>query len=185
VCAEHGGDRPGECGRPEGRRGLFCRPGRPADRAAPADIRERAKRRLVAHPKFYLFDAGVFQAIRPRGPLDAADEIRGAALETLFLQQLRAVNDYLGLGYSLHYWRTAAGDEVDFVLYGPRGLVALEVKATARMRPDDLGGLRRLREDYPLARAFLVYTGSRQWHERGIEIVPAGDALRALADLLG
>jgi predicted AAA+ superfamily ATPase len=146
---------------------------------------KRAKRRLVAHPKFYLFDAGVFQAIRPRGPLDAADEIRGAALETLFLQQLRAVNDYLGLGYSLHYWRTAAGDEVDFVLYGPRGLVALEVKATPRMRSDDLGGLRRLREDYPQARAYLVYTGSRRWHERGIEIVPAAYALRALADLLG
>ena len=33
-------------------------------------------------------DAGVFQTIRPRGPLDAAEEIRGAALEALFLQQL-------------------------------------------------------------------------------------------------
>ena len=72
---------------------------------------KRAKRRLVAHPKFYLFDAGVFQTVRPRGPLDAAEEIRGAALETLFLQQLRAVNDYLGLGYALHDWRTATGDE--------------------------------------------------------------------------
>ena len=30
----------------------------------------RAKRRMVAHPKFYYFDAGVFQTIRPRGPLD-------------------------------------------------------------------------------------------------------------------
>jgi predicted AAA+ superfamily ATPase len=144
----------------------------------------RAKRRLVAHPKFYLFDAGVFQAVRPRGPLDAADEIRGAALETLFLQQLRAVNDYLGLGYSLHYWRTALGDEVDFVLYGARGLVAFEVKATPRVRPEDLRGLRRLREDYPQAKAFFVYTGSRRWHERGIEVVPAHDALRTLADLV-
>ena len=144
----------------------------------------RAKRRLVAHPKFYLFDAGVFQAIRPHGPLDAADEIRGAALETLFLQQLRAVNDYLGLGYSLHYWRTALGDEVDFVLYGARGLVAFEVKATPRVRPDDLRGLRRLREDYPQAKAFFVYTGSRRWHERGIEVVPADDAIRTLADLV-
>ena len=145
---------------------------------------KRAKRRLVAHPKFYLFDAGVFQAIRPRDPLDAADEIRGAALETLFLQQLRAVNDYLGLGYSLHYWRTALGDEVDFVLYGARGLVAFEVKATPRVRPDDLRGLRRLREDYPQAKAFFVHTGSRRWHERGIEIVPADDILRTLANLI-
>ena len=145
---------------------------------------KRAKRRLVAHPKFYLFDAGVFQTIRPRGPLDAVEEIRGEALETLFLQQLRAVNDYLGLGYALHYWRTAMGDEVDFVLYGPRGLVAFEVKMTPRARPDDLRGLRRLREDYPQAKAFFVYTGSRRWHEGGVEIVPAVDAIRSLGDLL-
>ena len=145
---------------------------------------KRAKRRLVAHPKFYLFDAGVFHTVRPRGPLDAAEEMRGAALETLFLQQLRAVNDYLGLGYALHYWRTATGDKVDFVLYGPRGLVAFEVKMTPRARPDDLRGLRRLREDYPQAKAFFVYTGSRRWHEGGVEIVPAVDAIRSLADLI-
>ena len=70
----------------------------------------------------YFFDAGVYQAIRPRGPLDAPEEIAGPALETLVLQQLRALNDYRGLGYSFHYWGTAAGDEVDFVLYGERGL---------------------------------------------------------------
>ena len=31
----------------------------------------RAKRELAAHPKFYYFDAGVFRANRPAGPLDA------------------------------------------------------------------------------------------------------------------
>jgi len=145
---------------------------------------KRAKRRVVAHPKFYFFDAGVFLAIRPRGPLDAVEEIRGAALETLVLQHLRAMNDYLGLGYALHYWRTGAGDEVDFVLYGERGLVAFEVKTTPRVRPDDLRGLLRFREDYPQTKAFFVYTGSRRWHERGVEILPANDALRTLGDLI-
>jgi uncharacterized protein len=145
---------------------------------------KRAKRRVVAHPKFYFFDAGVFQAVRPRGPLDSTDEIRGAALETLVLQQLRALNDSLGLGYRLHYWRTPAGDEVDFVLYGERGLVAIEVKMTSRMRTDDLRGLRRFLADYPQARAFLVYTGTRRLHESGIEIVPADEMIRTLAGLL-
>jgi len=146
---------------------------------------KRAKRRVVAHPKFYFFDAGVFQAIRPKGPLDPPDEISGAALQTLFLEQLRALNDYLGLGYALSYWRTAAGEEVDFVLYGAKGLVAFEVKMAQRVRPDDLRGLRRFREAYPQARTFLVYTGRHRWHEAGIEIVPADDALGRLADLIG
>ena len=29
---------------------------------------KRAKRRMTAHPRFFLFDAGVFRAIRPAGP---------------------------------------------------------------------------------------------------------------------
>jgi len=132
----------------------------------------RAKRRVVAHPKFYLFDAGVFGAVRPRGPLDVGEEIQGAALETLVLQHLRAVNDYCGLGYGIHYWRTATGDEVDFVLYGERGLVAIEVKRSARIRNDDLRGLRTFLADYPKAKAILTYPGTRTDHDRGVDILP-------------
>lgn len=71
------------------------------------------------------------------------------------------------------------------MLYGDRGLAAFEVKTTPRVRPGDLRGLLRFREDYPQTKAFLVYTGSRRWHERGVEIVPAADALRTLGDLIG
>jgi uncharacterized protein len=141
---------------------------------------KRAKRRLIAHPKFYYFDAGVFQAIRPRGPLDATEQIHGAALETLFLQQVRALNDYRDLGYRLHYWRTATGDEVDFVLYGERGLRAFEVKMAQTIRPDDLRGLLRFREDFPQAKAHLLYLGNRRWHDRGVEVLPFADCVTQL-----
>ncbi len=141
---------------------------------------KRAKRRLIAHPKFYFFDAGVFQALRPRGPLDAPEEIRGAALETLFLQQARAWNDYRSLGYRLHYWRTAAGDEVDFVLYGERGVRAFEVKMAQRIRPDDLRGLLRFRADFPQAKTHLLYLGKQRWHDRGVEVLPFSDCVTQL-----
>lgn len=141
---------------------------------------KRAKRRLIAHPKFFYFDAGVFQAIRPRGPLDVPEQIHGAALETLFLEQVRALNDYRDLGYRLHYWRTAAGDEVDFVLYGERGLRAFEVKMAQRVRPDDLRGLLRFRADFPQAKAHLLYLGNRRWHDRGVEVLPFTDCVTQL-----
>ena len=141
---------------------------------------KHAKRRLVAHPKFYYFDAGVFKAIRPRGPLDAPEQIHGPALETLFLQQARALNDYRDLGYRLHYWRTAAGDEVDFVLYGERGLRAFEVKMAPNVRPDDLRGLLRFRADFPQAKAHLLYLGNRRWHDRGVEVLPFTDCVAQL-----
>lgn len=141
---------------------------------------KRAKRRLIAHPKFFYFDAGVFQAIRPRGPLDAPEQIHGPALETLFLQQVRALNDYKGLEYRLYYWRTAGGDEVDFVLYGERGLRAFEVKMAHNVRPDDLRSLLRFRADFPQAKAHLLYLGQRRWHDRGIEVLPLLDCVSTL-----
>jgi predicted AAA+ superfamily ATPase len=146
---------------------------------------KHAKRRVVLHPKFFLFDAGVFRAIRPRGPLDSPEEADGPALETLVLQHLRAWNDYRSLGCSLHYWRTPDGDEVDFVLYGEPGLWAIEVKRSARIRREDLKGLARFREDYPRARALLLHAGTRRWHESGVDIVPLSEALKDLDGTLG
>lgn len=43
----------------------------------------KAQRATVAHPKLFLFDAGVYRALRPAGPLDRPQEIEGAALEGL------------------------------------------------------------------------------------------------------
>jgi predicted AAA+ superfamily ATPase len=145
----------------------------------------RAKRRVVTHPKFYYFDPGVFRAIRPRGPLDGGEDVVGPALETLVLSHLRAANDLGALGYGLHYFRTARGEEVDFVLYGEHGLHAIEVKSSSQVRPDDLAGLRLFLSDYPMAKAWLFHTGSRRGHESGVEIVPVTEALPHLRELLG
>lgn len=138
---------------------------------------KRAQRRVVVHPKFFFFDAGVYRAIRPRGLLDAPEEADGPALETLVLAHLRAWNDYRNLGYSIHYWRTVLGDEVDFILYGERGLLAIEVKRSSRVRHEDLKSLLRFEQDYPKARLFLLHGGTRRWHESGVELVPLKEAL--------
>ncbi len=144
----------------------------------------RAKRAMTAHPKFYYFDAGVFRALRPRGPLDVGDEIDGAALETLVMQELRANNANLELGYDLFYWHTRDHREVDFVLYGERGLVAIEVKRSSRFREADLDGLRLFHADYPPARCHLFYGGAREYEIDGIRVWPLAKALPALPDLL-
>jgi predicted AAA+ superfamily ATPase len=145
----------------------------------------RAKRATTTHPKFYYFDCGVFRALRPRGPLDPAEEIDGAALETLVFQELRATNENLELGYALSFWRTRDHREVDFVLYGERGLVAIEVKRAGRFREDDLTALRDFREEFPPARPFLLYGGTRRYEIDGIRVLPLGEALRELPELLG
>ena len=145
---------------------------------------KRARRKMAAHPKFFLFDTGFFRIIRPKGILDRPEEIDGAALETLLFQEIRAVNDYRRLGYTLLYWRTMHQQEVDFVLYGPKGLLAFEVKRTAHIRGSDLSGLRAFLKDYPKARAYLFYGGSQRQYRDGIELVPIETALKKLPDIL-
>lgn len=148
-------------------------------------FQRRAKRDLTTHPKFYFFDAGVYRAIRPRGPLDPVEEIDGPAIETLVMQELRATNDGLQLGYALSFWRTRSGQEVDFVLYGERGLIAIEVKRSQQYNSRDLAGLRTFGEDYPMAERYLFYGGTRNYEVDGIRVVPLAQALQRLPEILG
>ena len=102
----------------------------------------RAKRKLIDHPKFYFFDVGVYQSVRPKGFLDSLEEIEGHALETLILQELIALNEYYELGCKIYYWRTVNGQEVDFVLYGPKNFLAIEVKRSKSVNSTDLKSLK-------------------------------------------
>ena len=79
---------------------------------------KRARRAVVKHPKFYLFDAGVYRSLRAEGPLDRPEEIQGSALEGMVAQHLRAWIDYSPDNFTLYFWRTRGGVEVDFVVYG-------------------------------------------------------------------
>ena len=118
---------------------------------------QRAKRKVIAHNKFYFFDVGVYKILRPTGPLDTQAEADGAGLETLFLQSLDAINSYYELGYKIHFWRTQAGDEVDFVIYGPRGFHAFEIKRSSQVSNKSLRGLKAFKEDYPEAKLHFYY----------------------------
>lgn len=144
----------------------------------------KTKRRLVAHPKFYFFDAGVYRTLRPMGPLDMPEVIEGVAFETLFFQELMAVNGALGLGYTIYYWRTSNNMEVDFILYGEKGILAFEVKRTGKVIGPMLSGLKSFLRDYPMAKTYFIYGGDRRMREGDIEIVPIKDALKKLAVIL-
>lgn len=120
---------------------------------------KRAKRNLVGHGKYYFFDAGVFRALRPKGPLDRPGEIDGACLEGLVFQHLTAWNDYGGGKNRLFFWRTKGGVEVDFVIYGPDCFHAIEVKNAAKITRRDASGLEAFHTDYPEATCTLLYRG--------------------------
>jgi len=141
---------------------------------------KRAKRHLSSHPKFYYFDAGVFRALRPSGPLDAPQEIDGAALEGLVVQHLRAWIGYGDDSCRLYFWRTKSGTEVDFVLYGPDTFCAIEVKNTSRIHSKMVRGLLAFQKDYPEAQTFLLYRGKEAMKIKGIMCLPCENFLKSL-----
>jgi len=145
---------------------------------------KRSKRRLVAHSKFYYFDVGVYRTIRPKGPLDIVDEIDGAALETLFLQHLLAINDYYRLGYEFYFWRTSNQTEVDFIAYGEKGLYAFEVKRKRTISSKDLTGLKAFKRDYQIANLYYIYGGDHEEFHDDIKVIPIETALFELKKIL-
>jgi len=141
---------------------------------------KRAKRALSTHPKFYLFDAGVFRSLRPQGPLDRPQEIEGQALEGLVAQHLRAWAAYSKVKRELFFWRTRSGLEVDFVVYGPDGLWALEIKNARKLHPSDLRSLRSFKDEYPKSKVFLIYRGRDRLVRNGILCAPCEEFLKRL-----
>jgi len=143
-------------------------------------FQKRVQRQLVQHQKFYYFDAGIYRALRPCGPLDSPEEIEGHAIETLVAQHLRAFCQLRRRGESLSFWRTRAGLEMDFVLYGPDLFWAIEVKRSARIHKRDLASLRAFAADYPQAQCWLLSLAPEPLLIDGIRCEPLEPWLRQL-----
>ena len=121
----------------------------------PAYAVNRTKR-LIKSPKLYWGDTGVVLHLAPGAEPD------GAHLENLVLHDLLAWRDARLDRAEVFYWRTAIGEEIDFVIEAAGRLVPIEVKAGARPRLADAAHLRTFRAEYgKKARAgLLLHTGS-------------------------
>ncbi|HWB79408.1 MAG TPA: ATP-binding protein [Nannocystaceae bacterium] len=105
----------------------------------PAYATNRTKR-VIKTPKLYWSDVGLAMH------LAGESEPRGAHLENLVLADLLAWAGAKVDGPAILYWRTAVGDEVDFVIESGDRILPIEVKAGARPRLDDARGLRAFLE---------------------------------------
>jgi predicted AAA+ superfamily ATPase len=140
----------------------------------------KSQRALSAHPKFYYFDVGIYRSLRPRGPLDRKEELDGAGLEGLVAQHLKAWISNQSDTHSLHFWRTRSGVEVDFVVYGPSGFFAIEVKNSTTLCPADVRSLQTFQEEYKEARTLLLYRGKQRTLLRNVLCIPCEEFLRNL-----
>ena len=134
----------------------------------PAYAVNRTKR-LIKSPKLYWNDTGL--ALHLAGVAEPG----GPHLENLVLHDLLAWRDARLDRAEVLYWRTAVGEEVDFVIEVDGRLVPVEVKATSRPRLGDAARLRTFRAEYGRkARAgLLLHTGTQlEWLTPGVLAAP-------------
>jgi len=115
---------------------------------------KRPKRRVIGAPKFYFADVGVVNILARRGRLQPGGELFGKAFESWVRHELKAFSLYRERFFDVSYWRLASGIEVDFIVDDMAA--ALEAKATARVKSDDLVGLRQLAVDQPRVRRRMI-----------------------------
>ncbi len=146
---------------------------------------ERSPRKqLIAHPKFYLFDNGVLNALR-RNLAEAPDPAtRGVLFEHFFIQEAARILAYARSEARLHYWRTNGGAEVDLIIEkGGRPELAIEIKARATVDGSDARGLSSFASDYPEARRVIACEAPEPYRLGHVEVLPWRDVLRAIEAL--
>ena len=111
-------------------------------------------KRLIKSPKLYWGDTAAALHLAQQ------DEPSGAHLENIVLHDLLVWRDARLERAEILHWRTAAGEEVDFVVEAGDRLLPIEVKASPRPRLRDAAHLRSFRAEYgPRVRAGLLLHG--------------------------
>ncbi|NJL26470.1 MAG: ATP-binding protein [Thermoanaerobaculia bacterium] len=128
---------------------------------------------LTRQPKVYLIDNGIrHRLIHDFRPLEERTD-RGPALESwVFTELWKALPE----GATLHFWRSASGAEVDFVIARGETLVGIEVKAQALARPKLTRSSRSFIEAYQPATFFVLNTGLEHHEKLGATEVRWGAA---------
>ena len=142
-------------------------------------FKRRQERQVITKAgKFYLFDVGVAGAITRRDIPEERGEQFGKAFEHFILMEIMAHRSYTELGYEVNFWRTKAGQEVDFIL--GRGQVALEVKGASRIDNADLRHLKAFIQEHRPKKALLVCNERAPRMVESIHVLPWREFLSML-----
>ena len=137
-------------------------------------------KRLVKSPKVYVRDSGIVHTLLGLDDREAllGHPVTGGSWEGFVLENL------LGAAperVKAHFYRTAAGAEIDLVLEMPRGaLWTVEIKRGLAPKLDK--GFHHAREALDPERSFVVYSGDDRYPKgNGIEVIGLGELASLLA----
>ena len=129
-------------------------------------------KRLVKAPKLYFLDTGLLCYLLGIHTPQAlhTHAARGAIFETWVLAELFKRDYNRGLTSAVHYWRTVAEREIDFVQDTPQGLHLLEVKSGETVASDWFKALHAF--PGPVAQRSLIHGGAQHYEREGVQVLP-------------
>jgi predicted AAA+ superfamily ATPase len=116
-----------------------------------------SRKRLIAHPRYYLFDPGISNALTHNLGKNISPRTRERRFEQFFIGQLRAQIEYARLRYQLYFWRTNHGAEVDLLIcQGRQILCAIEIKSSKTISRTDLSGMKSFLDSHPNTPSYVI-----------------------------
>ncbi|TRZ96010.1 ATP-binding protein [bacterium] len=144
-------------------------------------FKKRQSRQVITKAsKYYMFDVGVAGYLTKRHLLEPRGAEFGKAFEHFLLMEIIAYRSYAGRDFTINFWRTKSGIEVDFVLGA--GEISVEIKGSGYIDKKDMNGLEAFSREYSPKRSILVCNENEKRLRGEIEILPWKIFLRQLWD---
>lgn len=133
-----------------------------------------ARKRLVRHPKYYLFDPGCVNSLvgRTHAASIKTPTVYGMLFEHFVILEIVRLLSYSQQFFRVFHWRSSHGAEVDLIVEKEDALLAIEIKSVPRVRTGDLRGLKSFIEDYPDSRPVCISTADRPYMAGDLPIIP-------------
>lgn len=131
------------------------------------------RKRLSRHPKFYLFDTGVTNALLQRLTAPPDPVLRGRLFEQFLVLETYRYLSYQQSEARMFYWRTHTGAEVDLLLEKHGQLrAAIEIKSKISLGSRDFSGLRSFRQENSQVPCYVIADVQEPYQSQGIQILP-------------
>jgi len=141
-----------------------------------------ARKRLIRHPKYYLFDTGVVNSLCGRWTAASikTPSVFGFLFEHFIVLETQRLFAYKRPFARLYHWRSASGAEVDLVIQEPERIRAVEIKSSKMVKASALRGLRSFCREHPEAEPVCVSMCDMPYYAGEIPVLPWMEYFREL-----
>lgn len=138
------------------------------------------RKKMVRHPKFYLFDPGIVTALTNRLRVDFQEHSYefGKAFEHFLILEIIKLSQYFRLDLEISFYRTEKGAEVDCIIESPKGkTIALEIKSSVNPSSSTFKGLYSFKEKVPKAELIMACRAERARVMKEVLVLPWQEAI--------